>query len=252
MAQSSNGKVRLFTDCYQSDSIANTATLRPFGDFLLGGDGIVEADSGAPSIAGLSGVVRLTTTNEDLHDCLIGTPLAFDVGRMGTITLEARVQFENLDTKAAFIGFSDVAPLALSIEEDVLTGATTTLTLQASDLVGFYLSAELTDDEDWHAVYNGGTTTGETDSTELDLSGSGVTGTVHEAVAGEWQVLRLEISNSGTARWYVNGDLRKTVAGAVSTSVDLALAVSVGTKGNAIETMDVDFVEVTANRDWTV
>jgi hypothetical protein len=149
---------------------------------------------------------------------------------------------ENLDTKEVFIGFSDIAPETLSIETDVLTGATATITNTASDFVGFFLSAELSDDEDWHAVYNGGTASAVTTSTSLDLD--------DDAVAGEWQILKLEVAPNGDTRWYVDGDLKKTVAGAASTSVNLGLCVGVEAKGNAIETLDVDYILVKANRDW--
>jgi hypothetical protein len=149
-----------------------------------------------------------------------------------------------LDSWEVFIGFSDIAPETLSIEGDVVHGATATVTLTASDLVGFLLSSEFTDDEDWHAVYNGGTTTGETDSTALDLN--------DDAVAGEWQILRLELASNGTARWYIDEELLKTVEGAVSTTTNLALCVGVEAKGAAIETLDVDYISVKANRDFTV
>jgi len=163
---------------------------------------------------------------------------------MGTIVLEARVQFENLDTKEFYFGLTDVNADTTIIEGGTMVGSGTTMTLTASDLCGFYLSAELTDDEDWHAVFNGGTTTGETDSTALDLN--------DDAVAGEFDVLRLEVGNNGTARWFLNGVLKKTQTGAVSTSTDLAVILMVATYGAAIETADVDYISITANRDWTV
>lgn len=240
-----NSKIRLFYDFFGEDAIANTAELRNLGPFSVGGQGSAEVDAGVPTIAGiLSGAGRITTTNEDNHTTLVGTQAGFDVGLMGTIVLETRVQLENLDTKEVFIGFSDIAPETLSIEGDVVHGATATVTLTASDLVGFLLSSELTDDEDWHAVYNGGTTTGETDSTALDLN--------DDAVAGEWQILRLELTSNGTARWYIDEKLLKTVEGAVSTTTNLALCVGVEAKGAAIETLDVDYISVKANRDFTV
>ena len=241
--QGEPGRIRLFEDFFTGDEVAGTAEVRPLGDFIVAGQGSAEADAGVPTIAGvLSGAGRITTTNEDNHTTLVGTEAAFDVALMAPLVVEARVQFENLDTKEAFIGFSDIAPDTLSLETDVLTGATTTLTLTASDLVGFYLSSELTDDEDWHAVYNGGTTTGETNSANVDLD--------DDAVAGEWQILKLEIDPNGDARWYIDGDLKKTVEGAVSTTANLSLCVGVEAKGAAIETMDIDYLLVKANRDW--
>ena len=249
MAQASKGRIEIFEDFIGAeDIVANTAATRNFGTAGLRviGQGVAETDSGIVLLEsdGLNGVGRLTTTNEDAHSIGLTTATMFDVGKMGTIVLEARVQFENLDTKEFYFGLTDVNADATILEGGTMVGNGTTMTLTASDLCGFYLSAELTDDEDFHAVFNGGTTTGETVSTSLDLD--------DDAVAGEWDVLRLEVGNNGTARWFVNGVLKKTQAGAVSTSTDLAALLMVATYGAAIETVDVDYIHITANRDWTV
>ena len=122
-------------------------------------------------------------------------------------------------------------------------GATATLTLTASDICGFLLSSELTEDEMWHIIYAGGTTTGVT------VAATNQTGV--DAVAGEWDVLRIEIDPNGTARFFVNGKQEFSVTGAVSTSVDLGLTLGVEAKGAAIETLDVDYLLLEANRDWT-
>lgn len=245
MPQSETGRIRLFYDFFGEDALANTAETRALGPFVVGGQGSAETDAGVHTISGaLSGAGRITTTNEVDHTTLVGTNIAFDVGLMGTIVAEARVQFNNLDTKEAFFGFTDIDPDTLSLQTDVLTGSSTTLTLTASDICGFYLSSELTDHEDWHTVYVGGTAGSVTDATALDVN--------DDAVAGEWQVLRLELAPDGLVRWYIDEVLVRTVAGAVSTSTDLALVLGVEAKGANIEEMDVDYLLVTANRDWTV
>ena len=192
----------------------------------------------------MNGVGRLTTTDEDKHTLLVGTNIMWDVGLMGTIMAECRIQLNNLDTKEVFFGFSDIDPNTVSIEDDVVHGAGTTITNTASDFVGFLLSAELTDDEDWHAVYNGGSASAVTDSTALDLD--------DDAVAGEWQVLKLVLKITGEVEWYIDEVLVKTLAGAVSTSTDLALALAVEAKGAAIEELDADYLLVRGSRDWTV
>jgi len=245
MAQSDRGRIELFYDFFGEDNIANTAESRVLGPFVVGGQGNAETDAGVPTIAGMvSGAGRITTTDEDNHTTLVGTNTAFSASLNGPIVLEARVQLDNIDTKEVFFGLSDIDPDTLSIETDVMTGATTTLTLTASDLCGFFLSAELTDDEDWHMVYNGGSTTGETTSTSVDAD--------DDAVAAEWQVLRLEIDTNGTARWYIDGVLKQTKTGAVSTTTVMGVCLGVEAKGAAIENLDVDYLLVTANRDWTV
>ena len=245
--QGEPGRIRLFNDFHAPDPIAGTAEIRQFGDFLVAGQGTAEVDSGIPTIAGfLSGAGRLTTTDQAEHAILVGTEVAIDVGLMGTVVLEVRVQLENLDTKEVFIGFTDIAPSVLSIEVDVIAAATQTLTLTASDICGFYLSAELTEDEMWHAAFNGGATTGVTSSVANEL---GV-----DAVAGEWQILKLEMTpDKGTARWYIDGVLKKTVIGAVSITTDLSGILAVEAKGAAaVQTIDADYLLMKGNRDWTI
>jgi hypothetical protein len=253
MAQAGPGKIRLFNDFFgmlDLSGIADNTTTQTewtLGDFRVFGDGVSEIDAGALAIGSdeISGVVRLTTTNETEHATCLGTPLSFDVGLMGPIVLEARVRFNNLDTKEVFFGLADTVGADLSLEDDLVAAATLTFTPVASDYVGFYLSAELTDDEDWHVLYRGGAeamTSGATSAT-YDLDS--------DAVAGEWQQLRLEIDPNGTARWYIDGDLKWTQTGACSTSVDMGVVLGVEAKGAAIEQMDVDYLLVTANRDWT-
>jgi len=247
MPQSEVGQIRLFLDFFAEDSITETAESRHLGDFMIGGQGNAEVDSGVPTLNAdaLSGVGVLTTTNEADHALAVGTPIAFDVALMGTIVAEARVRMADLDTKDVFFGFSDVDIDTISIQSSLLSNdGTSTLTYVASDLVGFYLSSELTDDEDWHTVYTGGTATAVTASGSLDVD--------DDAVAGEWQILRLEIAPNGTVRWYIDEVLVRTVTGAVSTSVDLSCALIVEAKGAAVEVLHADYLLVTANRDWTI
>jgi len=252
MAQGANGRVEIFEDFLAGeDIVAETAASRSFGSSGLRviGQGIAETDSGITVLEsdGLNGVGVLTTTDEDAHSCGLTTGLVFDVGKMAPIVAECRIQFADLDTKEFYFGFTDVnGDTAILEGENVTksTGDALVLTLSASDLCGFFLSAELTDDEDWHMVYNGGTTTGETTAASIDAD--------DDAVAGEFQILRLEIAPNGTARWYVDGVLKQTVTGAVSTTTDLALIALLEAKSAAIEHAYIDYISVTANRDWTV
>jgi len=248
-AQSGAGQIELFYDFFAGldlTGIADNSTTQTewtIGPFRVFGDGVGEIDAGLydPGSDELSGVARLTTTDETEHATCLGTYLNFDVGLMGTIIIEARVQLNNLDTKEVFIGLADTVGADLCFEDDMVAAATETFTPVASDYVGFYLSAELTEDEMWHALYKGGTTTGVTDSTTVEMV---------DAVAGEWQVLRLEVDPNGTARWYIDGVLKKTVVAACSTSTDMGVVCGVEAKGNAVEEMDIDYLLVRANRDW--
>ena len=248
MAQSGYGKVSIFEDFLAGeDIVAATAASRSFGGSGLRviGQGIAENDSGITvgESDGLNGVGILTTTNEDAHSCGLTTGKVFDVGKMAPINIECRVQFPDLDTKAFYFGLTDVNADTTILEGNNLVASGTSLTLSASDLCGFLIDAEATDDEDWIMVYNGGTTSGETTIANIDAD--------NDAVAGEWDVLRLEVSINGTARWYVNGVLKQTVEGAVSTSTDLAVLAMIEARSAAIEYAWIDYIAIEANRDWT-
>ena len=244
-----NGRIEIFEDFLAAeDIVAATAATRSFGGSGLRvlGQGIAETDSGITVLEsdGLNGVGVFTTTNEDAHSCGVATGTVFDVAKMAPIVAECRVQFADLDTKAFYFGFTDVNTDTTILEGNQLVAASGTLTLSASDLCGFLLDAEATDDEDWIMAYNGGTTTGETTIANIDAN--------DDAVAGEFQILRLEIAPNGTARWYVDGVLKQPKTGAVSTTTDLALLAMIEARAASNEYVYLDYLYVSANRDWTV
>ena len=242
--QSGNGRIRLFNDFFgSSDYLALTSDTAPLGDFYAGGEGFEDADAGVVGKAALSGVVALTSANADTDTAFIGTAIGFDVGLMGPITLEARVQLPDLDTKEIFFGLTSVLSVDEQLEDIVINASGTTITMPA-DLVGFYLSDELTDDEDWHGIHSGGTATASTTTTSVDLD--------DDAVAGEWQVLRLEVMPNGTTYWYIDGVLKQTVVAACSTTTDMAVCLAAAANTTEFAIMDVDYLLVEANRDWTV
>ena len=246
MAESGPGKIRLFNDFSGTgDAVALTAASNNMGDFYVGGLNIVDADGGvAVNTSLLGGVVTIQSANVDLDTAFIGTAgLGFDVGLMGPIVMETRIQLVDLDNKQIFFGITSVLSTSSTLEA-VLSGNTATLTLTASSLAGFLLSSTLSDDEDWHGAYNGGTTTGETVAANVDFN--------DEAVAGEWQVLRLEVDTNGDARWYIDSDLKQTVAGAVSTTTNMGVALMAGATTTQTSVVECDYILVEANRDWTV
>lgn len=257
MAQSGIKGVELFEDFLAvEDPIALTAVdgSRRVGPLRVVGQGMAEVDSGAPAVAsGLGGVIRLTTTNENAHSLGLETNVCYDVALMGTLVAEARVQFANLTTKAFFMGFTDIAIASFvpDIETDLITASSATaISNVASDFVGFYgADAEVTASAtEWHGVYNGGS------ATAPSLWASCNLGTANSATltAGEWQQIRIEVDNNGTARWFVNSKLKQTVVGACSTTVDMKFFIGVGAKAATIATADLDYVLIRAGRDWTV
>lgn len=253
MAQSEYGKIEMFDDFVGFNvPVAGvlTSLLDPTytpGGWQLVGQGLDASTGGAPGLStdGVNGVVQLTTPATDARSAGFQTNSGFDMGLNNGIVLEARVRNPVVTARAVFFGISDVRTAGVQIlEGEIMVGATVTHTLTASDLCGFYLSDELTATTAWHGVYNGGSTTGETSSTATEL------GVV--AVAGDYQILKLTISNQGKARWYVDGVLKQTVANAVSTSVDMNALLMVESNAATIATLDVDYLALKSSRDWTV
>ena len=245
MAQSGSGKIRLFNDFFGvGNTLALTADTAELGDFYAGGEGFEDADAGIAGKDALSGVVTITSANSDADTTFIGTHIGFDAALMGPIILETRVQLPDLDTKEIFFGLTSILSVDEQLEDIVINASATTITMPA-DLVGFYLSDELTTVAgDWHAINNGGTASATTTTTDGQLN--------NVAVAGEWQVLRLEVDPNGTARWYIDGVLKKTVSGAASTTTNMAVVLAAGANTTQLNIFDVDYILVEANRDWTV
>ena len=245
MAQSGPGGIHLHDDFRSGTQALVAASVAPpltigNGTFKLVGQGIADNDSGL--VFGSRGGT-ITSTDEIDHAAGVTTGIAFVAGN-GTVVAETRIELAALTEREVFFGFSDVQTDLAVIQGAIVHGATTTLTLSASDMCGFLMSSELTDNADWHAVHNGGTATGETDSRNVDLD--------EDATAAEFQILRIEMDNNGTARWYVDGNLKKTLAGAVSTTVALALSLLTETKATTLTTLVADYLFVKANRDWAV
>lgn len=245
--QSGVGKIRLFNDFFGGLEVldADTRLHANLGDFKVVGEGLADSDVQLTLLEsdGLSGVMQIECADTDGDSTCIVSSVGLDVGLMGTLVLEARVRIPDFTTAVVFIGFTDDNQDALSIENHLFdVTAVTTIENTASDIIGFYLQSEMTYSTEWHAIYKGGSTASSTDTNDNDLD--------VVAVAGEWDILRVEVDSNGTGRWFINGDLVKTLAGALSTSTDVAACVGVGTVAGARELLDVDYLLVTANRDW--
>ena len=250
MAQSAYGKILLFNDFAGPEipvatNVAYGTTAGGcnyyLGDFKVTGD-LADTDAGVVGLAKANGWVRLTGTNEAEAGCAVGTEAVFSPTLNGPFAIEARVETQTLSARNLFIGFCDVNADASVVPPTV--GSGTTVTLTASDLCGFSYDSTYTDSADWHMAYNGGSTTGETTSTSIDAD--------EDVVASTSQVLRVEIDTNGTARWYIDGKLKQTVTGAVSTTVLQGALVGCFGTTTTVTDIDVDYIAVEANRDWTV
>lgn len=243
--QSGPGKICLFNDFTGvANLVSETTDTIPLGDFYAGGEGIEDNDTGVvPSTtAPLSGSITMTSGNTDADTTFVGTQIMFDVALMGPLVLETRLQLPDLDTKEVFVGFTSILTIDEQLEDIIINASATAFTCVA-DLCGLYLSSELTASAtEWHTAYKGGSATAAT------TAASQTTGTA--AVAGEWQVLRVEVDPNGDARFYIDGVLESSVTGATSTTSNMAAVVAFGANTTELVIGDIDYILVEANRDW--
>lgn len=247
-AQAGRGVIELFDDfCGPEIPVANAVAYGTsaggcnyyLGPFRVTGD-LGETDTGVVGLSKASGYVRISGNNEDGKGVAIGTEAVFSPALNGTLVLETRIEMQALTTRSIFVGFG-----ALNADDvaEPITSTTVTHTYVDTVVAGFVLDSQLTAGTVWHMPFKGGTTTAITASTSTT---SGVV-----AVAAESDLLRIEIDPNGTARWYINGVLKQTVAGAVSTTTLLAGYVGCfGTTTTAADA-DIDYLLIKANRDWT-
>lgn len=249
MAQSGYGRIVLFDEFAGPEiPVANGVAYGVtaggcayyLGPFTVRGD-LGETDTGIVSLLKSGGWIRISGNDENAKGVWIGSEVVFSPTLNGPLAVEARVELQALTTRSIFIGF--MGTLADDVAEPV-TSTGSTHTLVAAALCGFVLDSQLTDAADWHMVYNGGTTTGETVSTAVDAD--------EDAVAAASQVLRVEIDSNGTARWYIDGKLKQTTVNAVNPATLQAGGIGCwGTTTTAAD-IDADYLAVEANRDWTV
>lgn len=253
MAQSGYGKILLFNDFTGSEVYAThnmehasaTGALWNIGEgFTIKGQNLDQTDAGATTVTdGLNGQILLTSSATAGGDAMfVTTEVCWKPSVNAPMALEVRCEMAALTLRKVFIGFVDAM---IDAQTTILTGTTSTLAFTETDLVGFCFDSGLTEDNEWHMVHSGGTTTAVTDALLLN---SGVT-----PVLAEMNVLRVEVDNNGTARWYIDGELLKTLDGAVSTSVIFAAAAGVETHtSTTAASVTLDYIAVEANRDWTI
>jgi hypothetical protein len=247
--QSEYGTIELFEDFAGAEHADALSEGEHIGPYRVIGDSLTDSGSGIiiQEASALNGVGRFTTNDEDKHCVGLCTGRMFDVSKMGTIIIEERIKFDDEATKASFMGLITANDNALQFETSVLTASTNAVSYVASNVIGFYHDSEVSNADAWYAVYTGGTTAAVTTISSLELTGT-------DSVSNTYQILRLEIQNNGTARWYVDGVLEMTVSGACSVTEDMAAASIVANKNNtsSTEDQDLDYLAVRANRCWQV
>lgn len=251
--QSGVGKIRLFNDfCGPEIPVANAVAYGTtaggcnyyLGDFCVKGR-LGQDDTGVVALSKASGWVRMGYTDENNVGAWIGSEICFSPTLNGTMVVECRCEHRVLTTKNAFIGF-----IGTCVDNcvEIITSDTTTCT-RAGNAVGFMFDSQITSSLTaatavWHMPYMISTTTSQT-ATAIASS--------QVAVAEEADILRVEVDNNGAARWYINGVLEQSVGAALAADVGTLMAGGVGVWGTATTDadLDVDYLLVEANRDWT-
>ncbi len=249
--QSGHGRIEIFEDflgaeiplasTVEEDNQATTALLN-FGSLVVRGEALEDGDNGIVPVAdALSGVGRFTSGGSSADTIYLGTETCIRVDKMGTIVLECRVDMESLSDRGTYMGL--VGNFADS-QAPIATGSASAIVLTEANQCGFYYDNDITESVKWYMPFKGGTTTGVLDASEIVSS---VT-----PVINEYDILRLEVDNNGTVRWYINGNLEQTQAGAFSTSVVHSAMIGVMANSSNAATADFDYFYISANRDWTV
>lgn len=215
-----------------------------FEDFIMSADATLEAngwnllstgDANDGTVSGgQNGTFTITTSGTDNQGSLIVG--SFPVkAEYGGLTFETRLK-NSTDVANVCIcaGLTD----STALEEPVLySGTTYTTTL--TDGAVFCYDVDGTTDQ-WGAVA--------VDS-DVDDTDSGLTGSV--PVADTYQTLKITISEDGTiCKFYINGTLVKTLKhGGVTETVALYPVVSVYNRSGAANTVVVDYIKVSYDRE---
>jgi hypothetical protein len=245
------GKIKLFNDFTgeeiylpaQDHASALGALWNLGGGFTVKGEEINDSVAGIAAVEdGINGQILCTTSDgADSDSMYVTTETCFKPSVNAPMMMEVRMEQAALTNRQIYVGWTGTMA---DEQSDIASGSGSTITLTESNLCGFLFDASLTTDVEWHMIHNGGSTTGVTDGLLLN---SGVT-----PVVNEMNILRVEIDPNGTARWYIDGVLLKTLEGAVSPTAVFAACVGGVCTGAYSVTFAIDYIAVEANRDWTI
>lgn len=198
-------------------------------------EGTDTATAGAAITVGVEGVYTLTAGDSAGTIAADGAQLNSELNwkaNQGGLTFEARVKLGAITTVSAFIGFTDT----LALEGPVsLSG--TTFTTNASDAVGFLFDTAAT-----------------TDTIRLVGVAADVDATMQDTslafVADTYKTLRIEVSSTGAAKFFIDGvAVGSLMSGAVTATVALTPVFIIRPEGAvAGRTLSIDYFHVSANR----
>ena len=239
------GRIRMFEDFLGGPDVAvsNTDAIKTAaasaGPYAMYGS-LAETDCGLVLVGKANGWGRLTGTDEDGYGIAIGTEVSLSADLNGPIVIEARVEMASLATTNVFLGL--VATAADDIASPI--ACATTVITKVVACTGFLFASDLTATTTWHMPY---ILAADSTQTSTTVAASQV------AVAAEADVLRLEVFKDGSAKWFINGKLEQSVGAGLAVDATTLYAAILGQFGTTTTamTVDVDYLAVEAERDWT-
>lgn len=198
-------------------------------------EGTDSATAGMTVVAGVDGFLRVTAGDSAgtiaADGAMINSELNWKANQ-GGLYMQVRLAIAAITTVSIFVGFTDT----LALEGPVsLSG--TTFTTNASDAVGFLFDTAATTD----TIRLVGVAA-DTDATMQD------TGLAF--VAATYKTLRVELSTTGVATFFIDGVAVGTaMTGAVTPTVAMTPVVIIRPEGAvAGRTFDLDYINLGANR----
>lgn len=194
------------------------------------GDGIAETDSGGVVTEAVEGgsTLRLTASATAGKLAALATPVVFQPDTNKHLIFEARVAQVSAITLRNF-GFGAIGTAADGLVEPV-TGDTVTATLVQDDLALMHFDVRYTDVDRFYIAHN---------KSDAAADMAAVDTGVNVATAGTFQLLRCEIGDDGTVRFFINKARVGTVSAALDANEELAFALFLASTSSAVKSCDV-------------
>lgn len=194
--------------------------------------------NGVAVSAGPGGRVAITTASDD--GAITANASALALGALdwradqGGLTIEARLQIDDISEAYVFVGFTDVLP-GSTLEAPVFLSAAN-IDSDASNACGVFYDVDGTTEEWCH-----GGVKADADTTPA-YSGAAPT-------EGAYQTIRLEVSEDGAVQGFIDGTaIGDAVADAVTASTPLCPVIVVANRSANQVVALVDYILVQANR----
>lgn len=227
------------------NQVAAHAKVSWFSDFLgdalpdeVGGKAGSGTGNAVAASAGSGGRVSIKSASDDGAITANASALALEAldwtADQGGLTLEARLQIDDISEAYVFVGFTDVGPNT-TLEAPVFLNAAD-LDSDATDACGVLYDVDGTT-EQW---CQGGVKNG-TDTVPV-YSGAAPT-------EGEYETIRVEVSATGGVRGFINGvPIGLEVANAVTATAPLCPVIVVANRSANAVTVLCDYMLVQADR----